>query len=75
MIALTIACLKRPILGSLYQSYINFLRLNSPNLKDITLPVEVPLQTLKSKLNEKILSGEYNIEANLSFHKRFRRPV
>ena len=31
-----------------------------PNLKDITLPAEVPLQTLKSKLNEKILSGEYN---------------
>ena len=44
-----------------YQSYINFLRLNLPNLKDITLPAEVPLKTLKSKLNEKILSGEYNI--------------
>ena len=35
--------------------------MNLPNLKDITLPAEVPLKTLKSKLNEKILSGEYNI--------------
>ena len=35
--------------------------MNLPNLKDITLSAEVPLQTLKSKLNEKILSGEYNI--------------
>ena len=35
--------------------------MNLPNLKDITLRDEVPLKTLKSKLNEKILSGEYNI--------------
>ena len=27
----------------------------------MTLSAEIPLQTLKSKLNEKILSGEYNI--------------
>ena len=35
--------------------------MNLPNLKDITLPAAVPLQTLKSKLNKKVLSGEYNI--------------
>ena len=35
--------------------------MNLPNLKDITLPAEVPLKALKSKLNQKSLSGEYNI--------------
>ena len=36
-------------------------RLNLSNLTDVTLPTEVSSHTLKSKLNEKILNGEYNI--------------
>ena len=38
-----------------------YFRLNLSKLTDVTLPTEVSSHTLKSKLNEKILKGEYNI--------------
>ena len=51
-----------------------YFRLNLSKLTGVTLPTEVSSHTLKSKLKEKILNGEYNIDSSLS-HKYLKKPA